>query len=169
MRQNVRSKSSLLRYPASIDDKRGTDYELCVVGTEIENRRSALFGGAFPSHRNHRRDLIAQFLSRETSKHIGDDHTGSDCIDADVLFGEFERDRFGKAFDRVFGRNVDTDLAHAYVPRHAGIVDDGAAAILQHYWDFVTHRIENAPNVDIENAAVFSFGSLIERALPFHD
>jgi hypothetical protein len=50
---------------------------------------------------------------------------------------------------------------------HAGIVDDGAATIFQHHRDFVTHRIENAPNVDVENAAVFSFSGLVKRAFPF--
>jgi hypothetical protein len=54
------------------------------------------------------------------------------------------------------------------MPSHAGIVDDGAATIFQHHRDFVAHRIENAPNVDVENAAVFSFSGLIQRAFPFN-
>src|SRR5206468_3627723 len=34
--------------------------------------------------------------------------------------------------------------------------------------DFVTHRIENAPNVDVENAAVFGLGGLIQWAYPLN-
>src|SRR5438105_14569039 len=114
----MKASFSLLCNPTSINDQRGPGGKSCGVGTEIENRRSDLFGGAFPSHRNHRRDLIAQFLSRETSKHIGGDYTGSDRIDANVLSGELERDGFGQAVDRGFGRNVHTDFADAYVPVH---------------------------------------------------
>jgi hypothetical protein len=32
----------------------------------------------------------------------------------------------------------------------------------------VTHRIENAPNVDVEDAAVFGLGDLIQWAYPLH-
>src|SRR5205809_3930558 len=54
------------------------------------------------------------------------------------------------------------------MPGYTGIVNDGAAAILEHDRNFVTHRIENAPNVDVEDAAIFGFGCLIERAFPFN-
>jgi hypothetical protein len=32
----------------------------------------------------------------------------------------------------------------------------------------MTHRIENAPDVDVEDAAVFRFGGLIQRPHPLH-
>jgi hypothetical protein len=32
----------------------------------------------------------------------------------------------------------------------------------------LTHRIENAPNVDVKNTPILSFGSLLERAFPFN-
>src|SRR5207247_2831814 len=86
----------------------------------------------------------------------------------DVSYGEFERDRFGQTFDSVFGSNVNADLSQTNVPGHAGIVDDGAASVLEHDRNFVTHRIENAPNIDVKNAPILSFGSLIERAFPFN-
>src|SRR5439155_19681704 len=92
----------------------------------------------------------------------------SDGVDADVSSGEFERDRFGQAFDSVLGGNVNADLSQTDVPGHAGIVDDGAASVLEHGRNFVTHRIENAPNVDVENAAILGFSGLIERAFPFN-
>ena len=41
-----------------------------------------------------------------------------------------------------------------------------AAAILEHHRNFVTHGIKNAPDVRVENAAVFVFGGLLKRALP---
>jgi hypothetical protein len=34
-----------------------------------------------------------------------------DGIDADVLFGELGRDRFGETFNDVFGRDANADLA----------------------------------------------------------
>src|SRR5436305_2837615 len=165
---SIDSKFSLLRHPASIDDQRGPDGELWFVGTEIEDRSSDFFGNTFSANRNHRSNLIAQFTPRKTIKHFGCDHTWCDRIDANVLFGEFERDRFGQAFDGVLGSNVNADLPQTNVPGHAGIVDDGAASVLEHGRNFVTHRIENTPNVDVENAPILSFGSLIERAFPFN-
>src|SRR5204863_2915184 len=88
--------------------------------------------------------------------------------DTDVSSGEFERVRFVQAFESVLGSNVNADLPQTNVPGHAGIVDDGAASTLEHDRNFVTHRIENAPNIDVENAPILSFGSLIERAFPFN-
>src|SRR5512132_2341806 len=32
----------------------------------------------------------------------------------------------------------------------------------------MTHRIQDAPDVDVENTAILSFGGLIQRAFPFH-
>jgi hypothetical protein len=32
----------------------------------------------------------------------------------------------------------------------------------------MAHRIENTPDVDVENPAIFGFGRLIERALPLN-
>jgi hypothetical protein len=52
------------------------------------------------------------------------------------------------------------------MPSYAGSIDD-RAAILKHHRNFVAHRIENAPDVDVENATIFHFSSLIERAFPF--
>src|SRR5439155_4547924 len=118
--------------------------------------------------RNHRRNLIARGTFSETIEHFGGDHSRRDGVDADVSFGEFERDRFGQAFDSVLGSNVNADLPQTNVPGHAGIVDDGAASVLEHGGNFVTHRIQNAPDVDVENAPILSFGSLIERAFPFN-
>src|SRR6266542_2612795 len=89
------------------------------------------------------------------------DHPGRNGVDANVSSGEFERDRFGQAFNSVLGSNVNADLTQTNVPRHAGIVDYGAAAVLEHGRNFVTHRIENAPNADVENARILSFGRLI--------
>src|SRR5437667_11423354 len=32
----------------------------------------------------------------------------------------------------------------------------------------MTHRIQDAPDVDVENTAILSFGGLIQRAFPLH-
>jgi hypothetical protein len=68
----------------------------------------------------------------------------------------------------MLGSNVNADLRQTNMPGHAGVVDDGAAAVFEHGRNFVTHRLENAPNVDVENSAILRFGSLIERAFPFN-
>src|SRR5207248_4278423 len=139
----------LLRYEASVDHERGTDREFRVVGREIENRRCDVLGGAYSPCRGNRTEGIAHlaFLSGKAIKHVSRDDARGDSVDADISSGEFERDRFGQAFDSVLGSNVNTDLSQANVPRYAGIVDDGAAPVLEHCSNFVTHRIENAPNV----------------------
>src|SRR5437764_13760842 len=110
---SIDSKFSLLRHPASIDNQRGPDGEFCVVGTDIEDRSSDFFGNTFSANRNHRSNLIAQFTPRKTIEHFGGDHSWRDGVDADVLSGKFERDRFGQAFDSVLGSNVNADLPQA--------------------------------------------------------
>src|SRR6266511_2837259 len=162
------SELSLSGDPASIDDQRRPDGEFCVVGTKIQDSSGDLFGDARSSDRNHRRNLIANGTFSETIEHFSGDHPGRNGVDANVSSGEFERDRFGQAFNSVLGSNINADLTQTNVPRHAGIVDYGAAAVLEHGRNFVTHRIENAPNVDVENAPILSFGRLIERAFPFN-
>src|SRR5436190_6882344 len=164
------SEFRLLCYEASVDDERGTNREFRVVGREIENRRRDVLGGAYSPCRGNRTEGIAHlaFLSSKAIKHVSRDDPRGDGVDADISSGEFERDRFGQAFDSMLGSNVNADLSQANVPRHAGIVDDGAAPVLEHGRNFVTHRIENAPHVDVKNAPIFGFGSLIERAFPFN-
>src|SRR5438034_4655723 len=130
---------SLLRYPASIDNQRGPDGELCVLGTEIEDRSSDFFGNTFSANRNHRSNLIAHGAVSETIEHIGGDHSRRDGVDADVSPGEFECDRFGQAFDSMLGSDVNADLPQTNVPGHTGIVDYGAVAIREHGGNFVTH------------------------------
>ena len=50
----------------------------------------------------------------------------------------------------------------------AGSVDDCATAVLEHDGDFVPHRIEHSPHVNIENPSIFGFGRMIERAFPLN-
>ena len=54
------------------------------------------------------------------------------------------------------------------MPGNAGGIDDCAAAGLEHKGDFVTHGIQDAPDVDIEDAAVFRFGGLIQWPHPLN-
>ena len=67
----------------------------------------------------------------------------------------------------MFGSDVNAHLREADVTGYARGVDDGAATVLEHHWNFVAHRIENAPHVDVENASIFGFSRLFERAFPF--
>src|SRR5438094_3019823 len=162
-RVNPARTFDLLRYEASVDHEGGTDGEFRFVGREIENRRRDVLGGAYSPCRGNRTEGIAHlaFLSGEAIKHVSRDDTRGDGVDADISSGEFERDRFGQAFDSMLGSNVNADLSQANVPRHAGIVDDGAAPVLEHGRNFVTHRIQDAPNVNVEDAPILGFGSLL--------
>ncbi len=105
--------------------------------------------------------------SAKPIEHFGGDDSRSNRVNANVLFSEFERDGFGQPFDRMLRRDVNAYLRETNVPRNAGSIDDSAAAIFEHDWNFVTHRIENAPNIDVENAAIFAFCRLLERTFPF--
>src|SRR5438034_1198117 len=153
------SEFRLLCYEASVYDERGTNREFRVVGRKIENRCCDLLGGAYSPRRGNRAEGIAHlaFLSGKTIKHVSRDDTRGDGVNADVLFGELERNRLGEAFDCVFGGDVNADLAQSDVTSHAGIINDRAAADFEHRRDFVTHRIQNAPNIDVEDAAIFGF------------
>src|SRR5205814_8185564 len=59
--------------------------------------------------------------------------------------------------------STETDVAG-----YARGVNDCAAAVLEHHRNFVTHRVQKAPNVDVKDAPVLGFSSLIERTLPFN-
>src|SRR4029079_9401244 len=100
-------------------------------------------------------------------EHFGSDHPWSNRINADVLFREFERDRFGQPFERVCGRYVNADLREADVTCNARGIDDCAATVLEHHWNLVAHRTENAPNVDVENVSILGCSRLVEWTLPF--
>ena len=45
----------------------------------------------------------------------------------------------------------------------ARCVNNGAAPSFEHRGDFILHRIQDTPNVDIESPAILFFGDLIER------
>src|SRR5437773_5447568 len=169
-RVNPARTFDLLRYEASVDHERGTDRESRVVGREIENRRRDVLGGAYSPCRGNRTEGIAHlaFLSGKAIKHVSRDDPRGDGVDADVLFGELERNRLGEAFDCVFGGDVNADLAQSDVTSHAGIIDDRAAAGFEHRRDFVAHRIQDAPNIDVEDAAIFGFRGLAYGPFPFN-
>src|ERR1700758_2228130 len=109
------------------------------------------------------------FFSGKAVDHVGCDTAGGGhCVNTDILFGEPQRESLSQTFDRMLGRGVDADLSHANVTGYTGGIDDGAATVLEHRWNFVTHRIQNAPNVDVEDAAVFGLGGLIQWADPLN-
>src|SRR5438874_2867232 len=116
------SADDLLRQEAPIHDEGDAGGEFCVVGTEIENRRGDFLGGAYPPDRDKRGEGIEHlgFLSGKAIEHLGCDGAWGDGVDADVLFGELERNGLAEAFDRVLGCDVDADLAHTTVPGNAG-------------------------------------------------
>src|ERR1700756_1858470 len=161
---------SLLGQHSSIHYEGSASGKLRVVRTEIENRCGDFFAGANAPDRMKRSEVIAHlaFFSGKAIDHLGCDTGGGHRINTNILFGELQRESLGQAFDRMLGRGVDADLTHANVPGHAGSIDDCPTAVFQHDRDFVTHRIQNAPNVDVEDAAVFGLGGLIQWAYPLN-
>src|SRR6202030_4305610 len=114
----------LPRNEASIDDKRSASRELSVIRSEIENGRGDFFAGANPTDGSDRDDLIAHLVSGEAVEHFGADHTRSYGVAANVLFSELEGCGFRKSFNRVLGRNINTNLRQTDVTGNAGSIDD---------------------------------------------
>ena len=80
-----------------------------------------MFRGTNASDRNGPGNLLRRFLC-ETVPHVGGDGPRGDGVDANVLLGELQRDRFGQAFDRVLGSDVNADLRETDMPSNAGII-----------------------------------------------
>src|SRR5260221_10524301 len=64
-------------------------------------------------------------------------------------------------------RSVDARLRQRDMSGDARCINNGAAAGLEHGGNFMLHRIQNAPNVDIEGPAILFFGDLIEWSRDF--
>ena len=50
----------------------------------------------------------------------------------------------------------------------AGNVNNGAAASPKHCRDFMLHRTEKAPNINIKGLSILFFGDLIQRTRDFN-
>src|SRR5205085_2493957 len=108
-------------------------------------------------------------VSGKAIPHFSRNWPRSHGVDANVLFGEFKSCRLGQSFDRLFGCDIDADSTTTDVAGYARGVDACAATVLDHHRNFVTHRVQKAPNVDVEDAPVLGFSNAIAVALPIPD
>src|SRR5260370_41291724 len=67
----------------------------------------------------------------------------------------------------MFRREIDAELGRSQMAKRARGVDDGATACLDHGGNLVLHRIENAPDIDVEDLSVLFLGDLIQRGSSF--
>src|SRR5438093_10607945 len=101
---------------------------------------------------------------REPTKHWCLDRCGSDGIHSNVVLGVFERDGLRQPDDGVLAGGVDRCLRKADQSCDGGIVDDCAAAGLQHRWNLVLQRQPHALDVNVHDLIVSVFGLIGQRS-----
>src|SRR4029077_17134874 len=67
----------------------------------------------------------------------------------------------------MFRRRVNARLRKSNMSGDARRVNNGASPGLGHRADFMLHRIQDAPHVDVESPAILFFGHLIQRSHGF--
>ena len=93
---------------------------------------------------------------------------GETALTRDVLLGEFQGYTFGHPLDRMFGGDINSGLGRTDMAKGAGGIDDGSPAAFKHGSDFVLHRIEYAPNIDVEDLFVSVLRDLAQGSSRFH-
>src|SRR3989454_5645513 len=100
----------------------------------------------------------------EVTKHSCLDRRRSDGIHSNVVLGVFERDGLRQPDDGMLAGGVDRCLRKAYQSCDGGIVDDCAAAGLQHRWNLVLQRQPHALDVNVHDLIVGLFGLIGQRS-----
>src|SRR5260370_11386616 len=67
----------------------------------------------------------------------------------------------------MFRREIDAELGRSQMAKRARGVDDGATACLEHGGNLMLHRIEDAPDIDVEDLSVLFLGDFIQRGSSF--
>jgi hypothetical protein len=110
-------------------------HELGGAGRQIDGGTRDFLGLSPSTRRGAGHDLIVhRFEIRRAHRrgHVGLDPTGSDRVDLDVMWGEFDCHRLGELDDRAFRRTVRCDESGAEIGIHAAKVDDLAALAGNH-------------------------------------
>ena len=99
----------LLGRVTAIDRKNLSGSERCAGGTEPDHDAGDLFrlADAADGSRGFQHLLYFRRPRHEVAIHSRLDRPGRDGIDSNVLFGVFQRDRFGQPVDGVLAGNVD--------------------------------------------------------------
>src|SRR5882724_6001862 len=152
------------RVPAINGDYLAGD-ERCAVGTEPDDGARDLFRPADASDRMRGLQHLPHFRrGREVAKHSRRDRPWSHGIDPNILFGVFERDRFGQPGDGVLAGGVERRRGKPDQPRNGRVVDDRTAARLQHRGNLVLERQPDALYVDVHDLVVRLFGLIRQRS-----
>src|SRR5438552_2297910 len=152
------------RVPAINGDYLAGD-ERCAVGTEPDDGARDLFRPADASDRMRGLQHLPHFRrGREVAKHSRRDRPWSHGIDPNILFGVFERDRFGQPGDGVLAGGVERSRGKPDQPRNGRVVDDRTAARLQHRRNLVLERQPHALHVDVHDLVVRLFGLIRQRS-----
>ena len=91
--------------------------------------------------------------------------TGRDTIDADALFGEFQRSRLGKADHGELAGDIDRHPRKADMAAGGGVIDDRTTTRPKHSRDFVLLGEQYAADVDVAYLIVLLGCQLAELAL----
>src|SRR4030095_9108070 len=126
--------AELLGRVTAINSKNLSGSERCSGGTKPDYDTGDLFrlADAADGSRGFYHLLYFRRSRHEVAIHSCLDRPGRDGIDSNVLWGIFQRDRFGYPVDGVLAGNVDRNLGHADQSRDRRVVDDGTAAGFQH-------------------------------------
>jgi hypothetical protein len=83
------------------------------------------------------------------------------------LLRELERNGLGQSFHSMLRRHVNARLRQPNMPGDTRCINNCAAAGLEHCGDFMLHRIQDAPNVDVEGPPILFFGDFIKWPCDF--
>ena len=98
----------LLRSETAVNRKNLSGSERCTVATEPDHDAGDLFRLADPADGNRAFQRLGYFrCGCKVAIHSRINRAGRDGVDSNILFGVFQRDRFGQPVDRVFAGNVD--------------------------------------------------------------
>src|SRR5690606_34103009 len=81
------------------------------------------------------------------------DEAGPDSINANAFGGIFDCRRLGETHNAVFRRDIGARTRKTVRAEDRRHIDDGAAACLEHRGDFITHAVEHAAEIYIDDLA----------------
>src|SRR5438309_2033556 len=130
-----------------------------LIRTQPDDSRRYLLGLPHSSNRFLRDHSFSPFWGApsEPLHHRSLDDTRAHSIDADVLWGVVESRRLGQADDAVLRGDVSRAPLETFDPSARRGVDDGAAALVEHQWDFVLHAQKNAAKINVNNSVPLLF------------
>jgi len=137
---------------STVDDDVLAGSEGCSGRTEPEHGAGDLLRHPDAADRGLRRDrslYIGLPFAESPIEHFGLDRAGRDTIDADALFGEFQRSRLGKADHGELAGDIDRRPRQADMAAGGGGIDDRTTTRPKDGRDLVLHGEQYAADVDV--------------------